>query len=333
MSNIESFSTEQSIAFRLKTNSSPNGREDPFKIGLVIEGGGMRGVISGGEVTGLQALGALPAFDALYTVSAGSCAGAYFITGQTPEGTSIYYQDINNQNFIDLSRPLQGNHKKGPIVDIPFLTHEVMFYSKPLNWEKVAVSKVPLHIYATSAKDAQVVDLSQLSSQESVHDSLHFTSRIPVFAGLPFERNGRYYTDGSALLGGIPLQQAVDDNCTHILVLQTLPDGVSSKDRKFFDLIVGGILRKDFPELAKRLPHGRRRYRQTIRRIHDHRIDKNLNPRIDTITIPFWMKEISQLETDATILYHGAIAGYDAVLEKLRTYDLKIDNSIVITKR
>ena len=58
----------------------------------------------------------------MYGSSAGAINAAYFLAGQARLGTTIYYEDINNAQFIDLLRPLRGR----PIVDLGFLLDDVV---------------------------------------------------------------------------------------------------------------------------------------------------------------------------------------------------------------
>src|SRR5215510_3474190 len=69
-------------------------------IGLVVEGGGMRGVISCAALMGLEELAMTHAFDEVYGASAGAVNAAYFLSGQAALATTIYYQKINNTRFI-----------------------------------------------------------------------------------------------------------------------------------------------------------------------------------------------------------------------------------------
>ena len=85
----------------------------------------MRGVVSSGMVAGLEYLGLLPAFDVIYGTSAGAINGAYFVAGQAAYGTSIYYEDINNPQFMNPLRCLCGDR---PLLAL--LCH-VMINEKP----------------------------------------------------------------------------------------------------------------------------------------------------------------------------------------------------------
>lgn len=64
---------------RREQGSPPGERDDGATVGLAIEGGGMRGVVSGAMVTALEDLGYANAFDRVYACSArcaGWCAGS-----------------------------------------------------------------------------------------------------------------------------------------------------------------------------------------------------------------------------------------------------------------
>src|SRR5438067_2344138 len=92
------------ISERLRSGSEPGARSDGARVALAIEGGGMRGVISAGMDAALEDLGALDAFDDIYGSSAGSFNGAYLISRRACLGATIYYEDVNNRNFIDMRR-------------------------------------------------------------------------------------------------------------------------------------------------------------------------------------------------------------------------------------
>ena len=89
---------------RRDETSTPGHRGDPHRVGLVIEGGGMRGVISAGALREMLHLGLTPrCFDAVYGSSAGAMNATYYIAGQ-PEGVDAYVEDLCDGNFLSLRR-------------------------------------------------------------------------------------------------------------------------------------------------------------------------------------------------------------------------------------
>jgi predicted acylesterase/phospholipase RssA len=104
------------------------GREasDGRKIGLIVEGGAMRGIISCASLMALEEIGMTNVFDEVYGASAGAVNAAYFLAGQANYATSIYYQKINNTRFL---RRLW--HRK--VVDIDDLFDSIIAGDRPLH--------------------------------------------------------------------------------------------------------------------------------------------------------------------------------------------------------
>eukprot|EP00986_Skeletonema_menzelii_P008202 scaffold3387_cov148-Skeletonema_menzelii.AAC.2 len=69
---------------RYHSKSSPSSRapDDKAILALSIEGGGMRGAVSGGMAAAIACLGLSNAFDSIYGSSAGSIIGSYFVSRQ-----------------------------------------------------------------------------------------------------------------------------------------------------------------------------------------------------------------------------------------------------------
>ncbi len=68
----------EAIKARAANSRAGDPRDDGRKLGLVIEGGGMRGVTSGGGAVALGHLGFTDLFDEVYATSAGAMNAAYF---------------------------------------------------------------------------------------------------------------------------------------------------------------------------------------------------------------------------------------------------------------
>ena len=74
---------------------------DGYKIGLVVQGGGMRGVMNSAMLDALQRMGYSNCIDNVYGNSAGATNAAYFLAGQSHIATSVYIEDLSNRKFIN----------------------------------------------------------------------------------------------------------------------------------------------------------------------------------------------------------------------------------------
>ena len=209
------------ILSRAASQSLPGRREDDRKIGLVIEGGGMRSVVTAGMLSGLESLDLLNSFDSVYAVSAGAISGAYFVAGHIQYGTSLYYEIVNNRQFIDALRFF----RRKPIMDLDVIFHTAIAKERPLDWRSVIKSPVPLNVVAYSLDEMKPVVLSGFTTRDELFGALRATATIPVIAGRPLTLSNTRYVDGG-ISDPIPLRFAVQDGCTHILVLLSEPAGV-----------------------------------------------------------------------------------------------------------
>src|ERR1700729_2574496 len=70
------------------------GEQDNFTLALSVEGGGMRGVVSGAMPIALRDLGLAGLFDRFYGTSSGSMNLAYFAADGGWDALSVYYDHL-----------------------------------------------------------------------------------------------------------------------------------------------------------------------------------------------------------------------------------------------
>ena len=226
------------IKERARTNSKPLQRLDKSIVCLIIEGGGMRGIVSAGMLTALEYLGFKNSFDAVYGASAGSVNGAFFISDQAAYGTTIYYENINNENFIKNKMGIvEGLIFNKPIMNLSYLYDEVMVKEKILDWKKVIDSPIKLNVIVSSIDRRRAVNFNNFSTREELFKALYAGSAIPLVAGPPVKINNENYWDAS-IYESIPIKSALaaapDGTPVYLLVLRTRPDGVSKGTPSFF---------------------------------------------------------------------------------------------------
>lgn len=305
-------SLSEAIAGRIAAESRPGRRDDGCKIGLVVEGGCMGGVVSAGMVLAFGER-VLSAFDALYGVSAGSAAAAYLLTGQSA-AISIYYEDVNKPEFLDSRRLFSGK----PMVDIAYLTHKVMKEIKPLQWERVVGHPIELHILVTEARQARTVDFNHFESQDDLLDAIYYSCLIPLVAGKPAVIDEQTaYTDGAVMTGGICLDYALADGCSQVLVLRSGPEGVIPREGfTVLELMGYLLLKNEYPKLARAILHiYRKMYRQTLLTLE---AVKTGSHRVEAIALPKGGQPVAPFEMNGRKLIRGARDGYKAAAEKIR---------------
>ncbi|GLC42003.1 hypothetical protein PLESTM_001275600 [Pleodorina starrii] len=208
------------IASRLRSGSKPGARTDGARLGLVVEGGGMRGCISGAMLMALYDLGCTNCFDAVYGASAGAINATYYLTGQR-HGLRIYHEDLTRGSaFLDIRNLFSGSSR--PVMNIDFLIDQVMHTAKPLDWDAVLASPTPLKVVASCLDSLQPVLLSDFADRAELAEALKATAAVPQIAGPPRTVRGRTLVD-AAVFEPVPVQSAIRDGCSHVLVLCTRP--------------------------------------------------------------------------------------------------------------
>jgi len=267
----------------------------------------MRGVISAGMVWALEDLGFVDAFDAVYGSSAGAINAAYFLGGRAGLGTTIYYEDINSAQFIDLARPLRGR----PIVDLGFLLDEVAVRRKVLPVDRVLASASPLTVVATDVDAGEARALRSFASATDLVAALRASATMPVVAGGPHLYLGRRYLDAS-LSEPIPVPTAERDGHTHVLALLTRSGDMRPHPSALDRYYVAPRLRRVSPALAHQYLTRALSYAELVRHI-----DRGTGPLglAGVTAIRAEGCRISRLERRRSVLEDGARRGYEAVVE------------------
>ncbi len=215
------FNTENRLVLENILNHKV-GSDDGLKIGLVIQGGGMRGAFGAGVASVMVELGLNQSFDEVYASSSGCNTGAYFITGQTRDGVEIYKNDISRFRLI---RP--WNLKRTMNLDylIDFLTGK----KHPLDIDKLKKSKTVLKMYVTdfiSGHSEYFTNHQGVDVLAAMKASCAYPNHFP-----PVLVNGKLYLDGN-IATILPIEEAIQDRCTDILVLTTVPEEHHERQQK-----------------------------------------------------------------------------------------------------
>jgi len=219
------FPAEHPVAALLRerraSGSAPGEREDPHTIALVLEGGGMRGVVSAGMAAALERRDLTRCFDLVVGASAGALNGAAFLAGVSGPCATAYATAFATREFVNPVRLLRGR----PALDVAFALRHAAGSLDPERHRRTVESPIPLHCLAVDVETAEPVVFTGMRSVDELWDVLLATSRMPWVGGDPVVIGGRRYLDGG-LAAPIPVDTALAVGATHVLVLQTRPHGV-----------------------------------------------------------------------------------------------------------
>src|SRR5918999_3439998 len=135
---------------RAQGGSRPGRRHDPHRVALVVEGGGMRGVVSAGMTAALERLGLTGCFDLVVGASAGAINGAALIAGVAGEGAAAYHGPLASRTFVNPARALRGR----PVIDVDYVLEYASAGVDAEGPERVLRSPIDLHRVAGSVGTA-----------------------------------------------------------------------------------------------------------------------------------------------------------------------------------
>jgi predicted patatin/cPLA2 family phospholipase len=295
--------------------AGPGAYDDGVRLALVVEGGGMRGAVSGGMGLALHEAGLTRCFDAAYGSSAGGLGAAWLLSGKVDAGLQTYFDRGIVERVIRPRRAVG----RGPIVDMDHMIGTIYERVAPGFFELVLASPVELHPLATDVETGRPVDLrATIADVPSLRDALRATSRLPLLAGPPVAIDGRRYLD-AGLSAAIPFRAAMEDRATHILLLRsrragdrTAPPGRGGR------IAVARMLRRIGPEVAAAYVSRAEREGTDEDELDRHAADPGLEPHILAIQTAADAPTVSRLERSGDKLRLALEAGHAAAEDALR---------------
>ena len=238
---------------RATLRTGPGARADGQRLALVLEGGGMRGVVSAGMASALERRRLLDCFDLVVGTSAGALNAAAFLAGVVEGCLEAYHRAFATRRFINPYRLLIGR----AAIDVAFTLDHADERLDAARHSRTVASRIPLYCIAVDVDAALARDLTDLRTEEDLRCALLASSRMPWIGGGPVEFRERRWLDGG-LAEPIPYQAALRLGATHALVLMTRPLGVA---------------RTPLPRLANRILERRlRRLNPALVELHHRRV-------------------------------------------------------------
>lgn len=186
--------------------------------GLVLEGGGLRGVYTSGVLRALADLGL--EFAAVVGTSMGACNGVDFVSRQWERNRVVNIRYLRDRRWHSRWRLL----RTGEIFGLDFIYREIPLRLVPFDFETFFASPVRFVAVAVDVDTGEPVyfDKRDLDG-EGLMTALKASTALP-WIGQPIRFRGRRLMDGG-LVDSVPLARSETDGCARNLVVLTQPPG------------------------------------------------------------------------------------------------------------
>lgn len=227
------------------------------KVGLVLEGGAMRGLYTAGILDSL--LDTNIKIDSILGVSAGALFGVNYCSKQ--KGRALRY----NKKYIKDPRymSIRSLIKTGNLVNTEFAYHEVPFKLDVFDEETYSKSKTDFYAVITNINTGEA-EYKKLINVSVQIDELRASGSMP-YVSKPVKIDDNYYLDG-ALADSIPIRKCQEMGFDKIIVVLTKPLEYRKKKRPSF---IPKLFYKKYPKLIEAINTRYIKYNETLEYIID----------------------------------------------------------------
>jgi predicted patatin/cPLA2 family phospholipase len=190
---------------------------DNEKIGLVLEGGGLRGVYTSGVIRFFMDKGII--FPYVVGVSMGVCNGANYISRQPERSRIVNIDFVNDPRYISYRRLLL----KGELFGMDFIFHTIPFSLVPFDRNTFLRNEAKFVIGVTDCETGDPVYYEKSELGDDSMDIFSATCSLP-FLAKPVHYRGRVFMDGG-VSDPVPIKKSIDDGNSRNVLILTRPKG------------------------------------------------------------------------------------------------------------
>lgn len=223
------------------------------KCGLVLEGGGMRGLYTAGVLDFF--LDQNLYFQDITTVSAGGCNAVSYVAKQNGRNLLINTKYCSDKRYISFSGLL--THRS--IFGIDFMFHEIPEKLEPFDFHEFKNSNSTLTVAVTNVKTAKA-EYFDLKDLKTDIDYLIASSSLPVFSPI-VPIGDQLYLDGG-VVDSIPVKKSLEKGNDVLVIVLTQHNGYQKKPSEG-RLVYQRVFRK-FPKFVEAIQNRHLQYNQTL---------------------------------------------------------------------
>lgn len=212
--------------------------------GMVLEGGGMRGVFTSGVLDALMKYERY--FPYVVAVSAGACNGLSYMSRQPRRARFSNIDMLHKYGYLSLKHLLV----QGSIFDPNILYERFPAEIVPFDYDTYAKNPAPFEMVTTNCLTGQAEYLSEkhdprrITAIAKASSSLPYVAQITMVDGIPMLDGG--------IIDSIPVLRATSQGHPFNVVVMTRNKGFRSTER---DVNIPSFIYSDYPQLREALSH------------------------------------------------------------------------------
>ena len=229
-----------------------------MKIGLVLEGGGMRGLFSAGVLDALLELKDL-SVNGIVGVSSGALFGVNYVSKQKERAVRYNKKYADDKRYMGLYSWITT----GNAVNKDFAFYELPYKLDVFDNETFKKAKTDFYVVMTNVESGKP-EYVLIEDAFAQMEYLRATSALP-FASKIIEINGKKYLDGG-ISDSIPIDFCESLGYDKIIAVLTRPEGTYKEDKLGF---LYKLVYRKYPNLVKSLLNMATDYEKVLAKIKD----------------------------------------------------------------
>jgi len=225
-------------------------------IGIIDTGGSFRAAFADGVLDFLQDQNIT--VDYFIGVSAGAANGASFIARQRGRNFDFYTKYNLSPKAVG---PLAWLKTRGSLVDLDYIYGTLSNSSgkAPLDYPALMASPIQFKITATSVETGEAVYFDKQDMKQDDYRVISASSCTPLFCK-PYKIGTDSYFDGY-VADPIPVEKAIHDGCSKLVILLTLPKDHMRSSHSFQ---AQAAKVKKYPVISQKLSKGAEIYNRKL---------------------------------------------------------------------
>ena len=270
-----------------------------IEAGLVVEGGGMRGVYTAGVLDYFMEKNLY--FDDCYGVSAGACHISSYVSKQIGRSMKVTLDYINDKRYCSINSLIKTGDMFGVEMLYDIIPNKLELY----DYETFNKFKGNFYSVVTNCKTGKA-EYIKIKDMKKDIIAVRASSSLPLLSRI-VEINGKEYLDGG-ITDSIPIKKSIKDGHKKNVVILTRDKTYRKSKPKFLSFFK--LKYKKYPNLVKAIENRYKMYNETLDFIEEEKAKNKV-----FIIQPKLPVKISRIEKDKDKLKALYNQGYEDAKE------------------